>query len=491
MAAYDRPEHLFDRDREWADLTAFAAAPGGGPEIGIVHGRRRQGKSYLLRALTAQMGGLYHQALEEERAAALASIGATLAADAGVDAPVALASWDAAIRAIIGRASGARLTVLDEFPFLAHKAPELPSVIQRVFDDSRSGSVPPFRLVLCGSAMSVMNDLLSGARPLRGRASLQLLVRSFDYRTSAEFWGIRDPATAFLVDAVVGGTPGYRDLLPAQVPARAGAFFDWLAAGVLNPSHALFSESEYLLTEDPSISDRALYQSVLGAITRGAHTQREIGSRLGRTDQAMQHPLVVLERAGFIRRDADVLLGRRPLIRLDDPMLRFHHAIMRPDLARFEERRTHEAWGAAQARFEAQVLGPHFEELARTWTARFASAATLGGAPQRVGFTQVNDPVGRDRFELDVVAVSGERRPDESRPVLLAMGEAKGGAGRRGLADLARLDRLRALLSARAVTDSARLLLFARGGFDRDLVAAARERTDVELVDLDRLYSGS
>lgn len=491
MNSFARPLRLFDREREWSDMAEFAAAPRDRPRIGIVYGRRRQGKSFLLRALVEEVGGLYHQALEEERASALASLGWTIAADTGLTAPVALGSWDAAIRELANRAADGRVIVLDEFPFLLDKAPELESVVQRAFDDARGGRLPPFRLLVCGSAMSVMSGLLSGARPLRGRAALQVLVAPFDYRTAAAFWGIADPETAFLVHAVVGGTPGYHDLLGGRAPTRPAELFDWLAAGVLNPSHALFTEDAYLMTEDPAISDRSLYQSALAAITSGRNTQRGVGGLLGRTDQAMQHPLLVLERAGFIRRDNDLLLAKRPLLRVADPMLRFHHAVVRPDRARFEERRTREAWDSATARFDAQVLGPHFEELAREWTRRFASSQTLGGRPKRVGFTSVNDPAARERFEIDVVAESAERRPGDDRPILLAIGEAKGGGARPGVGALRRLERLRSLLEPRAISDQTRLVVFSRSGFAPELVAEGRGRSDLVLVDLDRLYAGS
>ena len=483
-----RPAALFGREQAWADLSRFALMPLRGPELGVVYGRRRQGKSFLLRALTEATGAIYHQGLEEEPARALEAIGHVVARAAGLSAPLALASWDAAIRALVQQAAG-RVIVLDEFPFLAAASPELPSVIQRVFDEARSGLTPRFRLLLCGSAMSVMSTLLSGTRPLRGRAGLQLLVEPFDFREAAAFWKIRDPETAFLVHATVGGTPGYRDLLAATPPTKASGFVDWLLTGVLDPSHALFSEAGYLLTEDPAISDRALYQSTLAAITQGAHTQHEIGGRLGRTDQAMQHPLLVLEKAGFIRRDPDLLLAKRPVIRTADTMLRFHHAVVRPDLARFEARRARDAWPAAAVRFDTQVLGPHFEDLARDWTLRFASVATLGGRPTAVGFTRINDADRHERFELDVVAL-GDPAPGHRRPVILAIGEAKGGTVPRGMADLARLDVLRQKLGSRAVVTTTRLLLFSRGGFSKDLVAAARKRPDVELVDLARLYRG-
>ena len=333
-----------------------------------------------------------------------------------------------------------------------------------------------------------MERLLSGEKALRGRAVLDMPLRSFDFRQSAAYWEIESPEIAFLVNAVLGGTPGYRDLLDGATPTSAETFVDWLAAGVLNPSHALFREADYLLTEDPVIADRALYQSVLAAVAEGRSTRSAVASHLQRDESALRHPLLVLERAGFVRRDEDLLLSKRPLIRIADPYLRFHHAVVRPDLARFESHELTEAWVEARPRFESNVLGPHFEDLARVWTGRFASRRTLGGRPSRVGFTQINDAANRSRMELDVVAVSGNSTAD--RPTVLAIGEAKGGSTKRGIADLRRLERGRALVAERADAFGTRLLLFSRAGFEPDLVSEARARRDVELIDLARLYTG-
>ena len=37
----DKPTDVFDRDAEWADLTAFALSPLPGLRIAVVYGRRR------------------------------------------------------------------------------------------------------------------------------------------------------------------------------------------------------------------------------------------------------------------------------------------------------------------------------------------------------------------------------------------------------------------------------------------------------------------
>jgi uncharacterized protein len=66
-----KPGHLFDRDAEWRGLVSFAADARPGATLGVVSGRRRQGKSYLLQALTAVAGGIYFPALEVTEAVSL------------------------------------------------------------------------------------------------------------------------------------------------------------------------------------------------------------------------------------------------------------------------------------------------------------------------------------------------------------------------------------------------------------------------------------
>jgi len=510
--AIERPAALFDRVTEWDDLVRFATEPTTSFRIGVVSGRRRQGKSFILDEITRQVGGFYHQALEEERAPALERLGAAMAADRGLaGGSLAFPDWSALLRALAepttpvyrstiaarpepasSAAPSPRLVVIDEYPYLLAKSPDIASAIQLAYDDARLGKGSPLRLILCGSAMSVMAGLLSGQRALRGRAVLDLVVDPFDYREAAAFWDVGgDPRLAFLLFCVVGGTPGYRDLLEMGPPTSVADFGAWLARGVLNPSHAMFHETDYLLAEEPSLTDRAIYQSALAAIAAGRTTSGAVAGALGRPETSITHVLDGLERARFIERADDVLRSRRPALRITDAMLRFQHAIIRPDFHRFESRQTLAAWSDATARFESGVAGPAFEAIARAWTSRYASAETLGGTAARVGSTVVNDSTGRSRVEIDVVALEA-RSDDEAGvdPRLLLIGEAKSGSDPRGIADLQRLERARGLLAGRTRVERTRLAIFAVGGFTADLQDEAARRSDVVLVDLERLYAG-
>jgi hypothetical protein len=186
----------------------------------------------------------------------------------------------------------------------------VPGILQHLYDEHQhGGSGTGARVILCGSAMSVMHELLSGTKPLRGRAVVDLRLGAFDYRSSREFWNIEDPLTALHVHAVLGGAPGYRPI--ASRPAPGEGFDRWLTSTLLDPGRAVHSrtETEYLLREDPRITQHTLYYDILTAIAHGATTPTKIGSALARQRNAVTHPLDVLESTGYVRREQDILRG--------------------------------------------------------------------------------------------------------------------------------------------------------------------------------------
>ncbi|GGK68370.1 ATPase [Sphaerisporangium melleum] len=484
----EKPAEVFARDVEWRDLSDFVESPAPGLRIGVVYGRRRQGKSFLLRRLARAASGLYTMAVEQEAQPALRRFADAVARVEGRSpGTFTPGGWETALDDALRRH---RLVVIDEYPFLLKNAPELSSLVQSVYDewDFRADGSSA-RLLLSGSAISVMSELLSGSHPLRGRAVLDMCLQAFNFREAAAFWQAADPEIAFHLHAIFGGTPGYRALIDPPVPGRVADLGPWLARTVLNPSHALFEENDYLLREDPRITDRALYHSILAAIASGAGTPSQIGRQIGRPDRALSHPLSVLRAAGFVRPVQDVLKQRGAQLVLMDPIVRFYNTIMWRRLADLEERRGVEVWAGSSDTFLTQALGPHFEDLAREWTSRFAARECLGEPVGAVGRTVVSDPAGRAQHELDVVALAAGEPLFAKNARVILLGEAKYTSQPRTVADLRRLEHVRALLTGRGVrAGDAALAIFARTGFDADLRREASGRRDVHLVTLADLY---
>ncbi|MGH3991750.1 MAG: AAA family ATPase, partial [Pseudonocardiaceae bacterium] len=359
-----KPDHIFDREWEWQSLISFAQETGLGG-LGIVSGRRRQGKTFLVEALARQTGGLYFGATQATEYESLYLFGQALAEHLRLPVPPHLTGWDDAIRYLFSfMSSMTGPVVIDEFPYLSKASPVLPSILQREID-RKVPHGPPGTLLLCGSAMSVMGGLLAGSAPLRGRAGLELIVRPFEYPTAARFWQVTNPRLAVMLHAVVGGTPAYRRFVDGDAPENMRDFDRWVLRTVLSPASPLFREARYLLEEETDVRDTALYHSVLAAVANGNNTRGGIANYIGRKAADIGHHINVLEDACLLRREPDVFRSGRSTYRIAEPLIQFYQAIMRPSWGLLESGRGSTVWPDIKARFLGQVLGPHFEQLCR------------------------------------------------------------------------------------------------------------------------------
>lgn len=485
-----KPAHVFGRDRYWDQLAMFAASASPAALLGTVSGRRRMGKTFLLRALAEQAGGFYFAATSATETESLRQFGAALAEFTSAAAPFSFATWDDAISYLFGLAAGDRagtplLAVIDEFPYLAKAAPELPSLIQREID--RFQTEPSgMRLLLCGSAMSFMGGLLGGTAPLRGRVRLEMVVKPFAYDEAAEFWGVADdPRLAVRLHTVVGGTPAYRrQFLADDVPAGLDDFDAWICRTVLSPLSPLFREARYLLAEEADIRDTALYHSVLAAVADGNTTRGGISSYIGRKATDISHPLSVLEDCHLLERDEDIFRSGKSRYRISEPLITFYESIMRPAWARLESGQAEAVWARSGERFAAQVAGPRFEVMCRQFT-QDSPASPLGESLPTVGAGVVVDRASHQQIEIDVAAVEPASGGEKASVAML--GEVKWGTVM-GLNHLERLRRARDILGVRGMdTEECVLACFSVAGFTDSLRAQA-DSDDVRLIGVDELY---
>ncbi|MFE3441435.1 ATP-binding protein [Nocardia sp. NPDC059180] len=480
MARLSKPSRVFDRDREWDGLARFVTSPSPDVHLGIVSGRRRQGKTFLLDALAETVGGFFFTATEATEIETLERFGRAVAAYAG-GGRYAFADWDEALERLC-TVVGEGLIVIDEFPYLSKATPSLPSVLQRALDPRGYARVAGSRFLLCGSAMPVMGNLLSGSAPLRGRASMELVVKPLEYREAASFWEIEDPRLAVLVHAIVGGTPAYRrEFIAGDSPDSLADFDSWVLRTVLNPQVPLFREARYLLAEETDIRDVALYHAVLGAIATGNTTRGGISNAIGRSSTDLAHPLAVLEDSQLIQRETDPFTKGKSTYRIAEPLIVFYEAIMRRQWTLLERGNSEGAWQNAKPTFSAQVVGPHFEGICRDW-AMTVGPEVFGKLPGHVAAATINDPAERRRIQVDVAVLAPES-PGEPRRIL-SLGEVKWDRTMT-IGHVNRLRRARDLLSAKGFDTSETVFAcYSGAGFDENL----RESGEAMLVDLNDLY---
>ncbi len=478
-----------DRDSSRAAVESFVTSRVDRHTLGLVYGRRRIGKSTLLEANAREHQGFYWEATRTEPAIQLARLGEALGRHLGVGT-LALSNWEEALRAVlrIPRSAPAPI-VLDEFGHVLEADKSVDSVIATILGPG--GAKPdgaPARLILCGSAIGLLGSLTAGEAPLRGRAGMELVMQPWDFRQAAQWLGSRpDLALATYVFAVIGGVVGYAtDMVDHDLPADRDDFDRWIGTRLLSPAATLHHEATTLLAEDPTLSARSpvIHHSILTAIANGDVSAGKIANQLRRSVSAIDPALKRLVDAGFVVRQEDPIRAQRPLYTLADPFLQFHYAVLEPHGQLLRDRSPQTVWERhLRKTFDSRVRGPVFEAQARAWVRRFADERTIGGLAVHSGPSAV--VYGGVEHQLDVVIAAANDEPPGQRDVL-AIGEAK--AGETGShAHLRALERARAAIGTRAA--HAKLLIFAPD-FTSEVRAESDKRTDVELIDLERLYYG-
>lgn len=479
------------RSAEWRQLVDFATNTAPHATLGLVWGRRRTGKSYLLSQL-ADQHGFYFEAIRGAAGEVLAELGASLGRSMGSPAPLELPDWSTAISVLMQLGAQRPYTVvLDEYPYLREESPELDSIIQRAYGPQNSGrQQSQCRLVLCGSAMSVMSQLLTGTSPLRGRAGMDLRIAPFGYRDALTLHRTEDLAHGIRMYSIIGGVAAYaRDMVDDDLPEDPKDFDRWVAQRVLSPAAPLSREVDFLLSEDPTTSQARklhLYHSALAGIAGGRRTPGRIADAMKVSGQRLDPILRALVDAEFIDRVIDPVRDHRPSYHPGDPIIRFHYAILRRHQARLRrsgaDAQTY--WRSLRSTFESQVVGPTFEAVARSWLVHHAASSVLGDMPVHVGSSVVGVDGVDHEVDLVVAADDAERPAERS---VLVIGEAKSGQPLT-LRDLERLRSIRSAMGRRAQEAS---LYLVGQRFSPSLIDRAARQRDVELVDLERLYFGT
>lgn len=477
-------------DHDLAQLGGFLDSTTAHATLGLVYGRRRIGKSTMLVEQSGARGGLYFEATQVETRVQLDRLERTVGEHLGVGR-VAYDDWEQAFRGLLQLGEREPLTVvLDEFGYIKQADSSVDSTLAAALGPgARRGRSSRTRLVLCGSAISMMRALTGPESALRGRAGLELVMWPDDFRQAAE--RLADPedrALATWVYAVIGGVVGYAtDMVDHDLPAGLDDLERWLDQRVLSPASPLFYEATTLLAEDPDLAGASdmTHHSILGAIANGSVTAGAIANALGRNVANLAPALNRLVDAGFVIRHADPIRKQRPLYSLADPYLQFHYAVLEPHRTALRSRGDRRVvWRDTLAStFDSRVRGPVFEQQARTWVERFADERTLGYPTSAMVVGPSSVRIDKRDHEVDVLVT--DTATDPSDRTVVALGEAKAG---QTITErhLRHLEAARAELGGRA--QRAKLLLF---GQDFDLADQDRGRHDVELIDLDRLYAGS
>ena len=313
-----------NRDAELRELDA-AAKRGG---LLVVYGRRRVGKTRLLRQWLQPRDGLYSQAIEAQRYLQIQQVFADLRPQ--LETQLVPKTWPELLE-ILALQKRRWVLCLDEFPYLTAVDASLPSQLQKWLDHSLPRGC---LLIVAGSSTRMMNDLfLHPAAPLYGRARKLLHVQPMDYPAFCDACDLQpgDP-DSFEKFACVGGIPKYWEFLePGQdaVALAESLYFDY--------APYMEQEPQRILRDEEITGLNAV--GVLEAVGRGAERPSEIAARLGTAQTNLSRLLQQLLDTSILTRELpfgeSVRSTKKTLYRIQDPTMRFWFRVYSPHQSRW------------------------------------------------------------------------------------------------------------------------------------------------------------
>lgn len=481
---------LVDRVSEQQALRALLKRAG--PSMAVLYGRRRVGKTFLLKHTWPKARVFYFAAVDGTSELNRRALLEAVARFSGLAISERdYATWRRVFELILELGDEEpTVVILDEYQYL-HGDPNenVDSALAAVWEShvNRRPKGRPFVLVLCGSIVRVMARLDAQDNPLHGRLDWKGHLDPFDYfdaAAMAHFRTLRDRALAY---GIYGGTPRYL----ASINVRRTLTVN-VVEGVLSPAGAVRGQVETIVAQEHGLRDIAQYSAVLNAIGAGATDRNEIAQQTGLgNDFSLRAKLEMLIELGFITawRNFGAKTNTPFRYRVTDPALRFYYAIVTRYRNELERDEPLHVWQTYIVRELDAYMGFVFESIAEQAYTRRRSAERLPTIREWGRWEGLDR--NRQQTEIDIVA----RRTDgkmltgavkwNHRPITEAVHD-------KHMDMLRRLGESGHAWAREALAPGAVLLYVAAGGFEPDFIRHAR-RAGPEIVvwSLEDLYADS
>lgn len=347
-----------------------------GFRLAVLYGRRRVGKTELIRQFLSTKDGIYYLA---DRRGTL--VNARLCAEEAAlffqDMPPAVENFDDIFVYIRQRAGKGKLVVvIDEFSYLVEKDDAIPSVFQRIADTILPDTA--IMLILCGSSIGMMEQgVLSYQSPLYGRRTGDWKVAPLTYKDALGFfprYGFEDRLQAVLL---LGGIPAYLQVFDDRL-----SLWENISTHILTKGGRLYNEVRVILQEE--LRDPATYLKILESMSKGAAKTVDIAHQSYVEVKDLPKYFHVLQALEYVRRIRPITerkpMSKKTLYRLADNFFAFWFRFVAARQSDLEMGRTDAVLDQIKDGFPA-FLGRQFEDFCREflWTVRLPLAVSHVG----------------------------------------------------------------------------------------------------------------
>ncbi|MGN0414064.1 MAG: ATP-binding protein [Agathobacter sp.] len=376
-------------------------------EFAVLYGRRRVGKTTLIREFIKEKPAVYYMAVEGTKSENLAGLSKALLERTQLTAATPeFRDFEALLDYIDSLAkSGERLLIaIDEYPYLAASYPAISSMMQshidRCWKDSR------LFLILCGSSMNFMEEQVLGYKsPLYGRRSAQFKIHPFTFWETREMLGNYSPGQQAIFYGVTGGIPEYLSRIDMNLGVDENViqlFFE--------ESGRLFEEPVNLMKQE--LKEPMTYHSIIAAIASGASRLNEIATKTGLETSGCSNQLSSLISLGMVKKETPVTepeTGRKTLYQLSDSMFLFWYRFVRPNVSSIIRGVGEQVYDSIVKPQMNDFMGSVFEEICKQYLYLPEVYKDLPFPLGNAGRWWGNNRKKKRQEEIDIMSVSEDK----------------------------------------------------------------------------------
>lgn len=300
-------------------------------EGSIVYGRRRVGKSELLKQALKSFKGkvIYYQASLDSVTSNAISLSSIIKDSFPSMLIGESISFEEELDFLfkIGEKENL-LLIIDEYPYM-RDGKKTDSILQRLIDKYKHTS--RLKLILCGSLVEVMKEMLLEDAPLFGRMKNKLEIKPFSYLDAAKFFPSSSNVDKFRYYATFGGIPYYLSLID-----KRKSYEDNVKELLIKENSILEIEILTSLQKEINKIDKGL--TILSSIANGSTSYREIKSNYAQRvgDENFDYINNLLIKGGFISKLSPIdgkEDKKKTYYAIEDNLLYFYYCLVFPKIA--------------------------------------------------------------------------------------------------------------------------------------------------------------
>ena len=373
----------------------------------VIYGRRRVGKTTLIKEFLKEKTAFYFLATEEleiQSMKRLAGVVARTTKNSFLQ-KASFTDWLDLFQIITDyKPNEKKVLVIDEFPYLVKTNPAFPSILQNAWDEILKDS--NVMLILSGSLIGMMQKhALSYDSPLYGRRTAQMRLAPLSFTDIYEVQNLSfDKAVEQY--AVTGGVPKYLEFFEEN-----REFEEQLKDTVLSKNGFLYEEPNFLLKSESMTAMN--YFSIIKAIADGNHKLGKIAGVLGQETSALTPYLTTLVDLGFIEKRTPITeknpeKSRKGLYFISDNFIRFWFHYVYPYKGELELDNMQIVLDEMNKDFLEKFAAFVYEDICKDIFENLCKKGEISFIPSRIGSYWLNDFNGDT--EIDVMAVDHQNK---------------------------------------------------------------------------------